>query len=75
MGALVPTTVGPGPWALAVIAAVCGYGLWAGRRAGSQMTALLSASRGVRRPPRPWGALVILAVLLVFWTQFLRAQQ
>lgn len=69
MGALVPTTVGPGPWALAVIAAVSGYGLWAGRRAGSQMTALLSASRGIRRPPRPWGALVIVAVLLLFSKQ------
>ena len=66
IGALVPTTVGPGPWALAVIAAVCGYGVWAGRRAGSQMTALLSASRGVRRPPRPWGALVLFGALLLF---------
>jgi len=66
IGALVPTTVGPGPWALAVIAAVSAYGVWAGRRAGSQMSALLSASRGVRRPPRPWGALVILGTLVAF---------
>ncbi|GAA2138402.1 hypothetical protein GCM10009844_06380 [Nocardioides koreensis] len=69
IGALVPTAVGPGPWALAVIAAVCGYGTWAGRRSGSQMTALLAASRGVRRPPRPWGALVIVAVLFLFGKQ------
>ena len=73
IGALVPTTVGPGPWALVVIAAVCGYGMWAGRRAGSQMAALLSASRGVRRPPRPWGALVIVGALLLF-SEFLDKQ-
>jgi len=66
IGAMVPTSVGPGPWALAIIAAVSGFGLWAGRRAGSQMTVLLSASRGVRRPPRPWGALVLLGALLLF---------
>lgn len=66
IGGLVPTTVGPGTWAMAVIAAICGYGMWAGRRAGGPVTALLSASRGVRRPPRPWGALVILGALLLF---------
>ncbi len=66
IGALVPTSVGPGAWALAVIAAVGAYGMLAGRRAGSQMTTLLSASRGIRRPPLPWGVPVILGALVAF---------
>jgi hypothetical protein len=66
IGALVPTSVGPGPWALVVIMTVCGYGMWVGRRSGSQMTALLSAARGVRRSPRPWGALVLLGAVVLF---------
>lgn len=63
-GALVPTSVGPGPWTWAILAAVTTYGVLVGRRSGSRATALTSLG-GEAGPPRPWPALAILAGALV----------
>ncbi|CAI9417643.1 FtsX-like permease family protein [Nocardioides sp. T2.26MG-1] len=57
--ALVPTTVGPGPWTLPVVLVVAAYGALVGRRRGSRATALV-ARGGQRSAPRPWSALLVL---------------
>ncbi len=62
--ALVPTSVGPGPWTVVVVLAVASYGALVGRRAGSRATAMV-AGGGERPAPRPWSVLLILAGLVV----------
>jgi len=64
-GALVPVSVGPGPWAVAVLLVVVGYAAWVGRRAGSRAAQAVAGGRGPQRPPRPWLALGLLALALV----------
>lgn len=68
-GALVPTTVGPGVWAVLVVAAVATYGVLVGRLAGSRATA--AVERGAEsRPPGPWPLLLVLAGILVLSGRF-----
>lgn len=56
--AVVPVTVGPGPWAVAVVAAVAAYGVLVGARAGRRAAGSAAGEpRGLPRPPRPWGLL------------------
>lgn len=62
---LVPTEVGPGAWALLVVAAVTAYGVVVGLRAGSRMSDVLARSRGLQPPPRPWAALLLVAAALL----------
>jgi hypothetical protein len=62
-GAVVPTTVGPGGWTVLVVVAVAAYGALVGRRAGSRATAVVERG-GVRRPPRPWPLLLLLAAVV-----------
>ncbi|WP_028643810.1 FtsX-like permease family protein [Nocardioides sp. URHA0020] len=62
--ALVPTSVGPGPWTILVVVAVAAYGALVGRRAGSRATADIERGRD-RPPPRPWPALLLVAGCLV----------
>lgn len=61
-GALVPTSVGPGPWTWAIIAAVTAYGVLVGWRSASRATAASSREAGA---PRPWPALAILLGIVV----------
>lgn len=62
---LVPTEVGPGAWTALVVAAVTAYGVLAGLRAGATMSDALAGSRGLRPPPRPWPALLLVAAPLL----------
>ena len=56
--ALVPTTTGPGIWALVVVAAVTSYGVLVGGRAAVRATVAVARDR---RPPRPWGLALLAA--------------
>jgi len=64
---LVPTSVGPGPWAVAAILLTGGYGALVGIRVGSRAAVDVARRAGSDRPPRPWSALLIVvaAVLIV----------
>jgi hypothetical protein len=64
---LVPD-VGPGAWTLLVVAAVTAYGVLVGRRAGSRLSDIVAGSRGLRPPPRPWPALLLVASVLLIVT-------
>lgn len=67
-GALVPVSVGPGAWAVAVLLVVVAYAGWVGRRAGSRAAEAVAGGRGPRRAPRPWVALALLGLaVLVGW--------
>lgn len=66
-GTLVPTVTGPGPWALAVIAVVTAYAVLVGRRAAVRATA---ATERERRPPRPWGLVIIVAAFVALGAAF-----
>jgi hypothetical protein len=60
---MVPTSTGPGWWALPVVAGVAAYGALVGQRAGAR--ADLDVRRE-RRAPKPWGlALIGLAAVLL----------
>ncbi len=67
VGAMVPSQTGPGWWGVLVVAAVAAYGVVVGMRVGSRTAHLVRASRGMRPPPRPWsaGLLVLAAALLI----------
>ncbi|WP_143016125.1 hypothetical protein [Nocardioides szechwanensis] len=62
--ALVPTSVGPGAWAVLVVVTVGLYGALVGLRSGSRVTAVVESGTG-RPPPRPWPALLVVAGVLV----------
>ena len=61
---LVPTEVGPGVWTLLVVACVTAYGVLVGRRAGTAMSDTLAEARGLRPPPRPWSALLLVGAVV-----------
>lgn len=61
--ALVPTGVGPGAWAVLALAGVAAYGVLVGVRSGARAPALLASTRRLRRAPRPWGLLVVVAAV------------
>lgn len=63
--AVVPVTVGPGPWLPGVVLALAAYGVLVGRRAGRRAAGAeglggAGGPRGLARPPRPWGLLPLL---------------
>jgi len=64
-GALVPVSVGPGPWAVAVFLVVVAYAAWVGRRAGSRAARAVAGGRAPQRAPRPWVALALLVLAVV----------
>lgn len=66
-GALVPTTTGPGPWALPVVGAITAYGVFVGRRAAVRAA---DSRRRESRPPRPWGPVLLLLALLTLGRAF-----
>ena len=66
-GTLVPTVTGPGPWAVAVIGVVTAYGVVVGRRAAVRATA---TTQRERRPPRPWGLVLLLAAFVALGMAF-----
>jgi hypothetical protein len=56
---LVPTSVGPGPWAVVAILLTGAYGALVGIRLGSRVDLDVARRAGGDRPPRPWSALLI----------------
>ncbi|MXG91585.1 hypothetical protein [Nocardioides flavescens] len=64
--ALVPTATGPGWWTLLVIVLVAAYGVLVGQRAAARAS---RPPRAPKKPPRPWGLLVLGAAvaLLAPW--------
>ena len=59
---VVPTSVGPGAWALLVVLLTGAYGALVGVRVGTRVAADGDRRRGGgSRPPRPWALLLLLA--------------
>ncbi|NYG54260.1 FtsX-like permease family protein [Nocardioides perillae] len=70
--ALVPVTVGPGPWVPVVVGVLAAYGLLVGRRAGRRAATTdglgeAGGPRGLARPPRPWGLLPLGVGVALLW--------
>lgn len=61
---LVPTSVGPGAWALLAVLVTGAYGAAVGFRLGSRIA--IDVTRRTERPPRPWAALLLVGAMVLF---------
>ncbi|WP_019146159.1 hypothetical protein [Aeromicrobium massiliense] len=70
VGSVVPEQTGPGWWTVPVLLTVAAYGAWAGRRAAARAADSWLVSRGLRRPPRPWGFIPLAGALVLALVSF-----